>query len=77
MPMSGIPDVTPTSLAAPVEPRTGKIIQNGLRVFERGENLPQNGILYYIDFSERDFAPKRLMGDSIIILLMTVINDDV
>jgi len=30
-----------------------------------------------IDFSERDFAPKRLMGDSIIILLMTVINDDV
>jgi len=34
--MSGIPDMTPTSLAATVTPtRTGKIIKNGLRVFER------------------------------------------
>jgi len=32
-----------TSLAATVAPRTGKIIKNGLGVFERGENLLQNG----------------------------------
>jgi len=30
--------MTPTSLAAPVLPRTGKIIKNGCHVFERGEN---------------------------------------
>jgi len=36
--MSCMPDMTPTSLAATVAPRTGKIIKNGLRVFERGEN---------------------------------------
>jgi len=44
--MSCIPDMT-TSLAAavvPVVPRTGKIIKNG-RVFERAENLLQNGML--------------------------------
>jgi len=28
-----------------VVPRTGKIIKNGLNLFERGENLLQNG--YY------------------------------
>jgi len=28
-------DMTPTPLAAAVAPRTGKIIKNGLRVFER------------------------------------------
>jgi len=43
--MSGIPDMTPMSLAAAVVPRKGKIIKNGLHVFERGENLLQNGIL--------------------------------
>jgi len=32
--------MTPTSLAASVAPRTGKI-----HVFERGENLLQNGIV--------------------------------
>jgi len=39
--------MTPTSLAAP---RTGKIIKNGfrVRVFERGENLLQNGILHIV-----------------------------
>jgi len=36
--------MTPTSLAAPVAPRTGKIIKNGLCVFKGGENLLQNGI---------------------------------
>jgi len=39
---------TPTSLAAAVAPRTGKIIKNGHRVFEKGENLLQNGILHFI-----------------------------
>jgi len=29
--MSGMPDMTPTSLAATVAPRTGKIIKNGVR----------------------------------------------
>jgi len=27
---------------------TGKIIKNGLRVFERGEHLLQNGILHFV-----------------------------
>jgi len=31
-----------TSLVAVVAPRTGKIIKNSHRVFERGENFPQN-----------------------------------
>jgi len=35
------------SLAAAVAPRTGEIIKNGLSVFERGENLLQNGILHF------------------------------
>jgi len=33
-----------TSLVVVVAPRTGKILKNGLRVFEREENLLQNGI---------------------------------
>jgi len=37
--MSGMPDMTPTSLAATVTPRTGKIIKYRLRIFERGENF--------------------------------------
>jgi len=36
-----MPDMTPTSRAADVAPRTGKIIKKGLRVFERGKNLLQ------------------------------------
>jgi len=43
--MSGIPDMTLTSLAAPVTPRTGKIIKNGLCVFETRENLLRSGII--------------------------------
>jgi len=39
-------DMTPTSLVAVVAPRTGKIIKHDLNVFERGENLLQNGILH-------------------------------
>jgi len=34
-----MPDMTPTSLAAAVASRTGKIIKNGLHVFDRGENF--------------------------------------
>jgi len=37
-------DMTPTSLAAP---HTGKIIKNCRRVFKRGENLLQNGMLNF------------------------------
>jgi len=40
--------MTPTSLAVPVAPRTGKMIKNGLTLFfERGRNFPQNGILHF------------------------------
>jgi len=35
-------------LAAAVERRTEKIIKNGQNVFERGENLLQNGILHFV-----------------------------
>jgi len=41
VPMSGIPDMTPTSLVASL---AGKIIKNG-RVFERGENCYK--MVYY------------------------------
>jgi len=34
-----------------VAPRTGKIIKNGLHVFERGENLPQNGGITFLQLS--------------------------
>jgi len=37
-------DTVPTFLVAGVAPRTSKLIQNGLNVFERGENLLQNGM---------------------------------
>jgi len=40
--MWGILHMRVTSLTAVVAPRTGKIVKNGLRVFERGENLLQN-----------------------------------
>jgi len=43
--------MTPTSLAAAVIPRTGKIIKNGC-VFERGENLLQNGIHFTFKLSQ-------------------------
>jgi len=35
-------------IAAAVASRTGEIIKNGLRVFERGENLLQNGIPFFV-----------------------------
>jgi len=43
-----MPDITPTSLAAAVAPHTGKIkiIKSG--VFERRENLLQNGVLHFV-----------------------------
>jgi len=31
-----------------VAPRTGKIVENGFHVLERGENLLQNGILHFM-----------------------------
>jgi len=37
-----------TSLVAVVALPTSKIIKNGFRVFERGENLLQNGILHFV-----------------------------
>jgi len=43
-----MPDMTPTSLVADVVLITGKIIKNGLGVFERGENLLQNGLLHFV-----------------------------
>jgi len=45
--MSCMPDMMPTPLGEAVAPGTGNIIKNGLRVFERGENLLQNGILVF------------------------------
>jgi len=50
--MSCMSDMTPTSLAAAVVPRTDKIIKNikllKLRIFERGENLLQHDILHFV-----------------------------
>jgi len=34
-----MPNMTPTSPIAAVTPRAGKIIENGLNVFEKDENL--------------------------------------
>jgi len=45
--MSGMLDMTPTSLAAVVAPRTGKINKNRLSFFEKGGYLLQNGILHF------------------------------
>jgi len=39
--------MTPTSLVAPVAPRTGKINKNRLNFLERGEILLQNGIPHF------------------------------
>jgi len=36
------------SLVAVVAPRTSKIVKNGLRVFERGENLLLIDILHFV-----------------------------
>jgi len=43
-----MPEITPTSLAAALARRTDKIIKNGLRFFERVENLLPNGILHFV-----------------------------
>jgi len=42
-----MPDMMLTSFAVALAPRSGKIIKNGLHVFERGENLLQNGTLHF------------------------------
>jgi len=46
--MSCMPDMTSTLLAAAVAPRAGKIIKNGLSVFERRKDLLQIGILRFV-----------------------------
>jgi len=46
--MSCTSDIMPTSLAVAVVCHTGKIIKHCLDVFERGENLLQNGILHCV-----------------------------
>jgi len=43
-----MPSMTPTLPVADVAPRVGKIIKNYLIVFERGEDLLQNGILHFL-----------------------------
>jgi len=61
--------MTPMSLVTDVAPRVDKINKNGLSVFERGDNLLQNGILHFVfklsqssdkvrktNFSERDLG---------------------
>jgi len=45
--MWGILNMRVTSLVAVVAPRRGNII-NGLYIFERGENLLQNGIFHFV-----------------------------
>jgi len=40
--------MTVKSLVAVVAPRTGKIVRNGLRVFEIRENFLQNCILHFV-----------------------------
>jgi len=46
--MWGILYIRVTSLVGVVAPRTGKIIKKGLCVFERGENLIQNGMFHFV-----------------------------
>jgi len=53
-----MPDMTPTSLAATVEPRTGKIIKNGLRLFERAENLLKYYTLHWNKAIVRNHVTK-------------------
>jgi len=43
-----MPDMMPMSFVAAVAPRTSKFIKNGLNVFERRENLLQNGISHFV-----------------------------
>jgi len=61
--MPCMPDMTPTSLVVAVASCTGKIIKNGLRVFERERWYY---ILHFLnrrktDFSERGLALKKLI----------------
>jgi len=71
--MSCMPDKLPTSVADVAAPSTSKFIKIGLNVFERGENLLQNGISHRLGFSQKsrwkvrkyidkktDFSEKRL-----------------
>jgi len=46
--------MTVKSLVAVVATRRGKIIKNGLHIFERGENLLQNGIFHFVHISGQD-----------------------
>jgi len=51
-----MPDMTPTSLAVVVAPRTGKIIKYGLSVFKRGENLLKMVYYTYVKPIIRNFV---------------------
>jgi len=46
--ITAIEGVKPCSLALDAAPLTGKIIKNRLSVFERGDNLLQNGMLHLV-----------------------------
>jgi len=62
--MWNIHHVTVTSLEAAVAPRTGKIIKNGLSVFERLENLLQDGILHFVfRLSQKSRWKARIYAD--------------
>jgi len=40
--------MTVTSFLAVIGPRTDKTIKNGLSIFEREQNLLQNGVLHFV-----------------------------
>jgi len=49
-----------TSLVAVVAHRAGKIVKNGLRLFEREENLLQNGILHFVFLTIQSIVRNRV-----------------
>jgi len=56
--MSGMPDMTLTSTCSGCSASYRQIIKNSLCIFERGENLLQNGILHFI--LDSDFVRNRV-----------------
>jgi len=46
--MWSILHISVTSNVVVVAPGTGQIVKNGLHVFDRGENLLQNGMLHFV-----------------------------
>jgi len=75
-----MPDMTLTSLAAAVALRKGIITKNGLRFFERGENLLQNCILhlyYTLSLSRQSLLKKTKnnCNNSCFIILTNYLNE--